>query len=336
MHSWCVKMSQCLSVHIWAAPLHRLNHVVFPAACRETLASWTFNLPLNQFPPLLFHSLWGGWTVWPMIPFHWRALRHLFGHVAGSTINKWLVCWCSPSCYERTFHLVTTTCVCSGMKREQSAHPDFHVCPLYVETCILVTKEATFPLCRIWRVRIYSPQKPPHQAAQISQTENSAATRLVQKVNLCLDARLWTAVSVAGMATDCAVAWECVWAVVTGRSSSTTTVCQVAQVNISRPSCFLEEVSMLNLILLGQAGALGWLQQGFWWISGVHSGTAMYNNLLCLCQVLEEVFVQWWLCTFNNHVQERWMGLLITCSSWYINPGHWVRNREICVNYRYL
>lgn len=94
-----------------------------------------------------------------------------------------------------------TTCVCSGVWWEQSAHPDFHVCPVCDETCILVTKEAYFPLCRIGRVRTYSPQKPPHQAAQISRTKSFATTRLLQKVDFCSDSGLWTGAPV--MTIDC-------------------------------------------------------------------------------------------------------------------------------------
>lgn len=50
----------------------------------------------------------------------------------------------------------------------------------------------------------------------------------------------------------------------------------------------------------------------------------MYNNLLSVCQILEEVSFEWSLCTLNTYVQEWWTSLHITCSNW----EHWMKNKE--------
>lgn len=186
-----------------------LNQVVLPTAHSMTLASQTLNLPLNQLPASPFPWLWNGWIVRHMIPFFWSALGDLFGHVAGSIACKWLNCPCSPSCNESmASRALKATRVCSGMWWEQSACPDFHVCLLRDETRISVTKEAYFPLCRIGSVRTYSPRKLPQQATRTSQTKSFANTGMLQKVDLCSDAGLWTGAPAAGMAIVSAVTWE--------------------------------------------------------------------------------------------------------------------------------
>lgn len=128
--------------------------------------------------------------------------------------------------------------------------------------CILVTKEAYFSLSTNRQAQDLQPM-PLLQTEWISWSKSLVSTGLLQKVIFvgCELETLWQEI-------PSTLLWSG-WSMSSSNSKVLIHHNRLLSdlgisLGISRPFCLLGEVSLPNLILLGQAGALGQLQQGFW------------------------------------------------------------------------